>query len=419
MTVHDVILPGERLANLDRLVERAGRLYSLPAVALKVLELTDRPEVDLHALKECLENDPALAGRVLRVVNSSLLGLSRKVSDLNQALALLGVRPLKILVLGFSLPADLFADIEGPMLRRYWQRTLTKAVAARQLCEEIWNVPGEEAFLAGLLQDIGMLILIRELGEPYARLLNSALTVSHDVGAFTARSLGFDHAELSARLLAKWKLPDALVDGIRSGRPAERIDSLPADRRALPQILHLAELLSGLLGDQRTDLIPDLIVAAGRYKKITPAELQSLIGTLQQKVQELADALNLELSGGIDCAALQIEAHGRMSELTVGAVGELVAGARSGKTASADDLLLADVRSLAAEGRAAARPEAAKSEEPLVKSVPGENWLAGHKPHRSPEAHVASFAPARTPPLPLGTATASPDAELARVSMSR
>ncbi len=74
---------------LDQLAARLGHLYSLPGVAMQVLQLTRDPYVDTRALKECIENDPAISSRILRVVNSSLFGLSREVSDLNQALALL------------------------------------------------------------------------------------------------------------------------------------------------------------------------------------------------------------------------------------------------------------------------------------------------------------------------------------------
>ena len=157
--------------SLDQAVERAGALYSLPAVAVEVLQLTNHPTVDVRRLKQCISNDPALVSKVLRVVNSSLFALSREVSDLNQALALLGTKPLKLLVLGFSLPDGLFVGVAGEMLRRYWRRTLTKAVAAREISETLWNLPGDEAFLAGLLQDIGMLVLLQQMGEPYARFL--------------------------------------------------------------------------------------------------------------------------------------------------------------------------------------------------------------------------------------------------------
>ena len=95
--------------NLDEIVRRARGLYSLPAVAMEVLQLTSTETVDTRALKQCVENDPALTARLLRVVNSSLFGLSSQVSDLNQALALLGIKPLKLLVLGFSLPDRLLS----------------------------------------------------------------------------------------------------------------------------------------------------------------------------------------------------------------------------------------------------------------------------------------------------------------------
>src|SRR5438874_11945743 len=98
---------------VQQFVERTGQLYSLPAAAAEVLRLADEPQIDRQALKECLEGDPALAVRVLRVVNSSLFGATRQVTDLNQALTLLGIRPLKMLVLGFSLPKELFAGLEA------------------------------------------------------------------------------------------------------------------------------------------------------------------------------------------------------------------------------------------------------------------------------------------------------------------
>ncbi len=105
---------------LNRFVTKAEQLYTLPAVAVQVLQLTSQPQVELQALQECLENDPALTAKILRVVNSSLFSLTRSVSDLSQALAMLGTKPLKLLVLGFSLPEKLFIGMGGDILRRYW-----------------------------------------------------------------------------------------------------------------------------------------------------------------------------------------------------------------------------------------------------------------------------------------------------------
>ncbi|HEX7450065.1 MAG TPA: HDOD domain-containing protein, partial [Pirellulales bacterium] len=164
-------VPNQTLA---KLLDQSRQLYTLPGVALRVLELTNNPQVDAAELKACIERDPALTIKVLRVVNSSLFGMSRRVSDLNQALTLLGTKPLKLLVLGFSLPDQLFADLAGDVLSRYWRHTLTRAVAARELSERLWKVPGDEVFVAGLLKDLGRLVLIQGLGRPYVEFLRRA-----------------------------------------------------------------------------------------------------------------------------------------------------------------------------------------------------------------------------------------------------
>ena len=293
----------------DRLVDKAGKLYTLPSVAVEVLQLTDQPDVDVERLRHSIENDPALTTRVLRVVNSSLFGLSNEVSDLKQALALLGTKPLKLLVLGFSLPDNLFVGMAGDILRRYWRRTLTKAVAAREISETLWKLPGDEAFLAGLLQDVGILVLLQEYGEPYVRLLDAAFAKARDVGSLAAQAIGFDHAHLSARLLERWGLPKNLVEAIGAGRPPAKIAELPPPARCLPQVLHLAELLAGLLTENRTDLLPDLLDAAERYHALRRSELSGLVGTLQAKVEQLADVLNLDLGAGTDYTAVLLEAH--------------------------------------------------------------------------------------------------------------
>src|SRR5690606_15851150 len=115
------------------------QIYTLPAVALEVLELTDHPRVDCRKIKQCIEHDPALVGKILRVVNSSLFGLGSDVTDLNQALALLGIKSLKLLVLGFSLSEAMFSGRTGDALQHGWRHALSRAVAARELCEFIWH----------------------------------------------------------------------------------------------------------------------------------------------------------------------------------------------------------------------------------------------------------------------------------------
>jgi HD-like signal output (HDOD) protein len=300
---------------MQRLIHQAQALYSLPAVAGEVLHLTSNPRVDVRALKECIEHDPALTVKILRVVNSSLFGLSREVGDLNQALALLGIKPLKLLVLGFSLPDNLFREVARDQLDWYWRTTLTRAVAARELTEQLWQLPGDEALLAGLLQDIGVLVLLGELREPYARFLGRVIGERFDVHRLQVESLGFDHSELSAALLDHWNMPRWLVRSIGQSRNYRRLQREKTAHGQLAQVLHLAELLAQLVGQNRLSVLPELLEAGAAYCDLDKDRLNELVAGLQPKVDQLAEVLSLELPRGMDYQQALIDAHRQMAQI--------------------------------------------------------------------------------------------------------
>src|SRR4029079_1091089 len=101
--------------------------------------------------------------------------------------------------------------------------------------------------LAGLMQDIGILALLREFGPPYAKLLSGVIHQRSDLAALERDSLGFDHVELTAALLDRWQLPRRLVDAIAAPKKVDRLTRSTANTD-LPKILHLAELLAQLVG---------------------------------------------------------------------------------------------------------------------------------------------------------------------------
>ncbi len=326
---------------LDRLASRATQLYSLPAVAMKVLELTGNPHVDTHALKKCIENDPALTGRILRVVNSSLFGLSREVSDLNQALTLLGIKPLKMLVLGFSLPPALFARVEGNVLQQYWRHALTKAVAGREISESLWQIPGDDAFVAGLLQDLGELLLIQEIGEPYCRLLRKVDEGHFDLAAIEAETMGFDHTALSARILAGWHLPAMLTEAVAWGEGLRPSDGAAAGRSPLQQILHLSELLARFLADGRPEALAELLIIGRHYREFSDAQLEQLVETLEDKVLHLADVLSLDLPEGMNYSDVLLHAHRQLAAVAESVAEGMVEG-REGRSPAAEEQRLLD-----------------------------------------------------------------------------
>lgn len=311
--------------HLDQLASRVQALYSRPTVAMEIVRLAEQPRVDPRALKQCVEQDPALACKILRVVNSSVYGLSRPVTDLSQALQLLGIKPLQFLVLGFNLPDALFAEVASRELRWYWTNTLTRAVAARLLSEQLWHRPGDEAFTVGLLQDIGILVMIRELRTSYTHFLAGVIQEKRHLAALEQDTLGFDHTQLSAAVLARWRLPQRLVEAIATPKRMARLARMTPPDGDLPQILHLAELLAELVGQQRLTVLPDLLEAGKLYRGMTKLKLASLVESLQPQVDQLADVLALELTEKRDYVQVLLQAHRHMADLSEQLAGQPVA----------------------------------------------------------------------------------------------
>ena len=330
---------------LQQFVDRAGSLYSLPAVAVEVLDLTAEPNIDTVALRECVERDPALVVRLLRVVNSSLFGLSRQVSDLTQALALLGVKPLKLLVLGFSLPKGLYAGIEAETLQRYWRFTLIKAVTAREISKTFLDNSGDEAFIAGMLQEVGVLVLVNELGDPYINFLASVGDQGTQLLDAETATLGFDHAILSARLLEHWQLPPTIVAAVGAPYDPAALQDVSGSESRVSRVLQLATLVASILVYQRHDAMTDLCRAAQEYWGISVAEIEEMLDRLQAQVELMASLFSVPAESPRSYREILEQAHQQMSQAALdvhardGAAQRDHIGVRSRGVASGDAAL--------------------------------------------------------------------------------
>jgi HD-like signal output (HDOD) protein len=336
---------------IEEMVARAKSLYTLPTVATEVLRLTSDPTVSPNTLKECILRDPALTAKVLRVVNSSLFGLPREVSDLNQAIALLGIKPLKILVLGFSLPDNLFAGVARDQLKWYWTNTLTRAVAAREIGEKYFDVSSDEAFLVGLLQDLGVLVLAKQLGPSYALMLRQAIENGVDLRQAEEQALGFDHIKLTAAMLDSWNMPRHLVEAIARQHDPRTLGNEHSSNETLPRVLYLANLTTELVGQHHLSVLPDLLEAGELFCGLDKKQLHDLIVDLQPKVNHLAEVLSLEVGGEVDYGHILRAAHELMSELA-----EMAFGPQSKKTTTKGLLLDDTIQLRAAMDRFLTRP---------------------------------------------------------------
>lgn len=318
------VLVGSR--GVDALAQAAGQLFTLPQVAMDVLELTSNPQVDTQALKACLERDPALTARILQVVNSSLFGLSRKVADLGQALALLGTVPLKLLVLSFSLPDELFRNLGADFLSHYWRSSLCQAVASRCFHQRGWGQSGDEAFVAGLLQHVGQLVLAQMLGPPYLQLWHQCRDLGADLLVQERAYLGLDHVTLSQHLLRQWKLPEVLV---RALVPPETHPETEPALCSLQAAVWLGTLSTRLLVQDQQEAWQQLLQQAQRLARLEQSDVRRVLQQVQQGVECLAEALQLEGIDSLEVEEVLAQAQRQLAQVAQEAAAQLSGGGES------------------------------------------------------------------------------------------
>lgn len=388
-----------RRETFQRILLRSAELYSLPRVAMEVLRLTSEPQIDAARLKACIEVDPALTAKLLAVVNSSLFGVARKVSDPGQALALLGSKSLRLLVLGFSVPDALFAGLAGDVLVRYWRHALTRAVFARELAQKFRKNSGDEAFTAGLLLDLGLLVLIQGLGKEFVGRLREAWTDGPSLAAFERSVIGCDHARLTAELFSRWNLPATLILAVtRDGESlADGIDRRPRDAAEDAQIIETRRVLAlacalteGAIEEGAAPFDASLNEDL-RKRSLGSTELEELAAVAQAKVETLAEVLSIDLPEGRDYRDLLSEAHQRLAGIARDAAGTLISwdGEAAAPTTKVEASLAATREALRARPREA---EPARAEFALV----GEPSRAANP--AAPPARSAPPLPRRDPP---------------------
>jgi putative nucleotidyltransferase with HDIG domain len=191
------------------------QLPSVPEIAQQMLVTINREESNAREIAGLIARDQALAARLLRLANSAFFAIRSKVTNVPQAVTLLGFARVRDLVLGLSVWGALDATSAGA--RRYrrlmWTHSATVAAAAKALAEHTHN-DGATAFTAGLLHDVGKLVLGLRLGDTYWELLDEARTRGENSAGVEREAFGCHHGTVGGWLLQLWRLPPTLVDPV-------------------------------------------------------------------------------------------------------------------------------------------------------------------------------------------------------------
>lgn len=211
------VLPttNERTAALERLFSRIGEVASMPAAAQKVLRLTADEKADHERLRDAIQGDPVLVARILRRLNSSYYALSHKISSIKTAITLLGTREIRNLALTVFASKLYEPNSSYGRYRReeLWKHSVGVAVASRLVARVCGKGVGDEAYVAGLLHDLGLILLDQTLQRHFHKVIDliDEATPTHVV---ETRILSFDHAVLGGFVARRWNFPDQVADAI-------------------------------------------------------------------------------------------------------------------------------------------------------------------------------------------------------------
>jgi diguanylate cyclase (GGDEF)-like protein len=270
-------------------------LPSLPTVALRVVELGQDPEVSLGAVAEVITLDPALAAKILRIANSSLYARQRRSQNLRQALTLLGLNAVLTLALSFSLVGALRNNGQpGLDYRLFWRRSLLSAMCSRALGERLGVSGLEELFLAGLLQDIGMLVLDKALPDQYRPVL--AAQQDHErLAAAERERVGCDHAEVGSWLLNTWNLPQYLQTAVAASHAPEGMARDPS-LGCIPFCVALSGRLADIwLREDRERCSQDAARLGGRLLGLDGAALAQVMENVKGRFPETESLFDVRL----------------------------------------------------------------------------------------------------------------------------
>lgn len=187
-------------------------LPSAPHVVSRLVALTDR-DADTRELLAAIERDPALTARILRTANSPFFAQTRNVTSVKRAVVVLGLPMVRNLTLGLTVWDATTSHIAARDARRLWEHSLAVATVAQHLATHTRACSAADAFTAGLLHDVGKLVLARQFPDAYRPLLVPT-PVRSRLPALERAAVGHDHAEIGALLFERWRLPKLLIEAV-------------------------------------------------------------------------------------------------------------------------------------------------------------------------------------------------------------
>ena len=267
---------------LRRKVENIGTLPTVPGVLKKLSSIIEKPRITLVEISSFISNDPALTTKVLKMVNSAIYGFPGRIASVSHATMLLGLNVIKGLLLGVSV-----FELMQKTMHGLYEHSLGCAIASRVLAQKKGLKEPEEISVAGLLHDIGKVILMLEFQKEYEAAMNEART--KNISIFEAEKVQFNatHANVGSWLAEKWCFPRNLIEVIECHHRPALAKNAPLETA----IVHTADILVrargfGFAGE---NLVPAVHPAAFELLKLSAADIKDVLKELEDNMESAED----------------------------------------------------------------------------------------------------------------------------------
>lgn len=287
---HQPVIPIDR-GELDALVDPAAvDLPSIPAVALKLLQLTNDERTEAADLSRVIESDPALAAKILRLVNSPLYQLSARIASVQRAVSILGFDRIREIALGVALLEQLRRELRVPEFEpvTFWRHCLSVASLCKGLAAQTGFEDLETAYVAGLLHDVGKTIIETHGSISYSGFLGEARRGGGPLVEEERKLLGIGHDDVGAWFCAAWGLPPPVVNAVQlHHRSFSGLDLPPGDAH-LAALVSFSDFIAWSQGIGSVDL---------HRQPVMPPEVEGLIDLARVDLAGLLRKMDEEVMG--------------------------------------------------------------------------------------------------------------------------
>lgn len=292
-TATDGLSPDIR-AVVEASIKNISHIATLPEITLRIIELVEDQSSTAQDLHKVIQNDPALCSRILKVVNSAFYGLPRQIGSINRAIVLLGLNAVKNIAIAASL-TKLFRG--GDLCPRFsardlWTHSMATAAASKLLCDQLKLGLPDEAFLAGLIHDIGIMVEMQanreKLLQVFDRMQFDAAGVPQtDMREIERSIIGADHCAFGMALCESWKFPKSFSH-VAGGHHEPM--NLPSGNRMLAAVVHVADRMAaeckyGFRADLQSTLVEPGVLDELRVTQPTLESIRSALPKIFDEVQ--------------------------------------------------------------------------------------------------------------------------------------